>query len=138
MRSIDKLRYWDLIRELSPAEICELADKLVQLKDLLGLGNDDEPGNETAVDEACPLCAPQANDAPLSDVPPQVNGATKRVRNRPDKPYRLTAEEKFEILERHSFGETQVAIAEAMGRSQLTVGRFIRSQAEKNSDSKTV
>src|SRR5208337_1592089 len=125
MTSIDKLKLWDLVRELNPAEICELSDKLAQLKDLLGFIN------EIAVDGS-PVITPQSNDAPQSTfctpsddkattaITPQDNGATPRVRNRPDKPFRLTAEEKFEIFERHSFGETQAAIAQKMGRSLLT------------------
>ena len=151
MLSIDKLKFWDLIRELSPTEICELSDKLAQLKDLLGFINEvasDVEGSAVITPQAndgpqFTFCTPSDDEAPTVIIPhanydpPQDNGAPKRVRNRPDKPHRVTAEEKFEILERHSFGETQAAIAQKMGRSSLTVGRFIRSQAEKSSGSKT-
>ena len=149
MLSIDKLKYWDLIRELSPAEICELADKLTQLKSLLGL-DDDEPGNEIAVDVAgsaviapqdngdpqFTFCLPSDDETPTAIIP-HVNVDPPQVRNRPDKPFRLTAEEKYEILERYYSGETQASIAKVMGRSSITVGRLIRSQTEQSSGDKT-
>jgi len=143
MTSIDKMVLWDLIHELSPAGICELVDKLAQIKDLFGLDNH-EPINEITADEngstvispQFPFCSPLDDKATTAITLP-ADDAPKRARKRPDKPFRLTAEEKFEILERHSFGESQTAIAEVMGRSLLTVGKLIKSHAEKSNGNET-
>jgi DNA-binding NarL/FixJ family response regulator len=117
MLSIDKLKFRHLIRELTVAEICEFADELGRLKAMLSL----ESNENHEVDQTSDL---------TKDFLEQTNGNPPQVRKHPEKPFRMTQDEKTEILERWACGETQITIAKAIGRSVLTIGKFIRSHRD--------